>query len=82
MRRFTLYRRDIEPGTERFPAQAYNDPATAQVEGVVFSDGRVACRWLTAFRSTVAWDSFADFEAIHGHPEYGTEIVWQDEEGA
>ena len=37
-------------------------------EGVVFSDGRVALRWIVGdHKSTVAWDSVESAEAIHGH---------------
>lgn len=82
MRRFTVYRRDVTPGSERFDERTYNRPDLPQVEGVVFHDGRVACRWMTNFKSTVAWESFDDFHAVHigSHPDYGTEIVWHDGE--
>jgi hypothetical protein len=43
-------------------------------EGVIFSDGRVAMRWLTGFRSTAIYDSIGDVEQIHGH-EGRTRIV-------
>lgn len=37
-------------------------------EGIEFSDGRVAIRWLTGeHNSTVIWDRLASVEAIHGH---------------
>ena len=37
-------------------------------EGVLFSDGYVALRWVVGeHRSTVAWDSFESAVAIHGH---------------
>lgn len=80
MRLFTVYRRAVQPGTERWDAVAYNQPEDAQVQGVVFDDGKLACRWLTVHRSTVVWDSYADFHAIHigTHPDYGTEVVWHD----
>jgi hypothetical protein len=55
-----------------------NSPDEPQFEGVVFSDGRVAVRWLTAKRSTSTWDSLDDMLAIHGHPEYESELVWQE----
>lgn len=80
MRCFTVYRRAVQPGTERWEEVAYNAPSEPQVQGVVFDDGKVACRWLTAKRSTVVWDSFEDFAAIHigTHPDYGTEVVWRE----
>lgn len=37
-------------------------------------------RWLTAKRSTAVWASLDDMLAIHGHPEYGSELVWHDED--
>ena len=42
-------------------------------EGVVFSDGKVAVRWLTETATTVLFDSIEDVEKIHGH-EGATEI--------
>lgn len=76
MRRFTMFRRDHSKMVH--DENQKNAPDAPQFEGVVFSDGRVAVRWLTAKRSTAAWDSMEDMLAIHGHPEYGSEIVWHD----
>jgi hypothetical protein len=36
-------------------------------EGVIFSDGRVAMRWLTTTATTVVFDCVEDVETIHGH---------------
>lgn len=36
-------------------------------EGVEFSDGSAAIRWLTEHASTTIWSSVKDAEAIHGH---------------
>lgn len=36
-------------------------------QGVVFSDGTVAMRWMTEYRSTVIYDCIEDVERIHGH---------------
>ncbi|MGH3300397.1 MAG: hypothetical protein ACRDOK_01740 [Streptosporangiaceae bacterium] len=47
-------------------------------EGVIFSDGTVVIRWLTAFRSHSVWTSWKDFYQVHGHPEYGTVIEFRD----
>jgi hypothetical protein len=48
-------------------------------EGVQFSDGRVALRWVTSDMpsSTVLYDSIDDAITIHGHGG-GTEVVWID----
>jgi hypothetical protein len=72
-----MYRRAV-------PAETHNEdqrnaPDEPQFEGVVFSDGTVAVRWRTAKRSTSVWDSMDDMLAIHGHPEYGSVLVWTEE---
>lgn len=36
-------------------------------EGVEYSDGHVAMRWLTETASTAFYDSVEDVETIHGH---------------
>jgi|14_taG_2_1085336.scaffolds.fasta_scaffold01230_9 hypothetical protein len=36
-------------------------------EGVRFSDGKIALRWLTSTSSTCLYDSYGDVLAIHGH---------------
>ncbi len=79
MRRFTMYRRGDLSATHS--PETVNVPDQPQFEGVVFSDGRVAIRWLTALRSTAAFDCLADLMGVHGHPEarYQSEIVWHDE---
>lgn len=46
-------------------------------EGVEFTDGRVALRWLTETTSTGVYDSLGDVRAIHGHGGR-TEVVWVD----
>ena len=76
MKRFRCYRPNPPAGYRE--SGAANAPDEVQFEGVEFSDGRVAVRWLTEFRSMSVWESFADLEKIHGHPEYGTVIEWLD----
>jgi hypothetical protein len=76
MKRFTMYRRDMSKAPHT--AEQKNAEDQPQFEGVVFSDGRVAIRWLTAKKSTACWDSMDDMLAIHGHPEYGSELVWYE----
>lgn len=48
------------------------------VEGVQFTDGTVAMRWLTATATTSLVDSIDDVIAIHGH-EGATTVLWDDE---
>jgi hypothetical protein len=69
-----MYRRNV-PSEKNNPAKK-NPPVEPQFEGVVFSDGKCVIRWLTAHRSVAVWDSFEDLMAIHGHPEYGSDLVW------
>jgi hypothetical protein len=66
MRRFVLWRTEDPNGTSG---------TGAVVEGIEFSDGRVALRWMTARRSTCTYDSMDDVEAIHGH-EGLTTVQW------
>lgn len=76
MQRFTMYRKAVP--TDTHDENQRNAPEEPQFEGVVFTDGRVAVRWMTAKRSTSCWDSISDMLAIHGHPEYGSVLVWHD----
>jgi hypothetical protein len=76
--RFTAYRRAIS-GRETHTALQKNADDAPQFEGVIWSDGAVTLRWLTACRSTSVWDNVSDMLNVHGHPEYGTEIQWHDE---
>ncbi len=75
-RRFIGYRREVP---EHYVSGGYGNEGTeAQYEGVLFTDGTVVLRWLTHFRSTSVWSSFDEMFAVHGHADYGTEIVWID----
>lgn len=77
MRRFNVYRPNPP---DNYVKDGYANPTDQiQCQGVVFDDGTVAVRWLTATGSTSIWDSFEDFRKIHGHPEYGTVIKWLDD---
>lgn len=44
-------------------------------EGIEFSDGRVAMRWLTDTASTCVYDSMDDLIGVHGHGG-STEVVY------
>jgi hypothetical protein len=48
-------------------------------EGVAFSDGTVALRWLSAWPTSVVFHDrgVEAVEAVHGH-DGATRIVWQD----
>ena len=76
MRTFTMYRRAVPDETH--DTNQKNPPDEPQFEGVVFSDGTVAVRWLTKKHSTSVWENLDDMLAIHGHPEYQSELVWHE----
>ena len=77
MKRFTAYRRNISQ-RDTHTALHKNADSEPQYEGVIWSDGTVTLRWLTPIRAHSVWASLYDALAIHGHPEYGTEIIWHD----
>lgn len=79
MRRFKVYRPD--PPEHYREGGFANAPDEVQFEGVEFSDGTVAVRWLTECRSTSIWATLDDLMTVHGHPEYGTVVNWLDEPG-
>jgi hypothetical protein len=78
MHRFTCYR--VSPPKGYRGTGYANPPAEPQFEGVVYSDGTCAVRWLTAYRSHSTWASLQDLMAVHGHPEYESRIDWPDGE--
>lgn len=78
IKRFTAFRRNLAQRGTHNPDQM-NAEDEPQFEGVIFSDGTVAIRWLTACKSTSVWASLDDMLRIHGHPEYGTDFVWSDD---
>lgn len=47
--------------------------------GAIWPDGTVSVRWLTEYQSWSNWASWEEFEHVHGHPEYGTRIVYSDD---
>ena len=77
IQRFTVYRKNISARDTHNALQKNNDNEP-QFEGVIWSDGTVTLRWLTACRSTSVWANLKDMLEIHGHPEYGTIIDWHD----
>jgi hypothetical protein len=76
MRTFAGYR--PQPPAEYEGNGITNAGRGADYEGAVFSDGTVVLRWLTQYRSHSVWACWDDFWRVHGHPEYGTEIVFTD----
>lgn len=82
MIRFTAYRRDmsklVAAGRVAHTEYQRNADDVPQYEGVVFEGGKCVLHWLTSVGSVSVFDSLLDALRIHGHPEYGTEIVWHD----
>lgn len=75
----------IHTPARRFELHRHEDATGVSGTGIVASglcwpDGRAALRWHTNLRSTTAYESMADVEAIHGH-DGRTRIVWVDGEG-
>ena len=66
MRLFMLQRLEDETGVSGVGYVA---------EGVEFTDGTVALRWLTEHTSTAIYNSIGDVEKIHGH-DGRTQVVW------
>ena len=77
MKRFTAYRHNIS-SRETHNFYQKNPDDQPQFEGVIWSDGTVALRWLTVCGATSVWNSIEDALNVHGHPEYGTKIIWHD----
>jgi len=69
-----MYRRAVP--TDTHDENQRNAADQPQFEGVVWSDGTCTIRWLTPKAATAVWSSLDDMLAIHGHPEYGSELVW------
>ncbi|MDH6199170.1 hypothetical protein M2272_005838 [Mycobacterium frederiksbergense] len=71
------------PSARRFVLERVEDVSGVSgtgtvAEGVQFSDGRVALRWVVGeHRSTVTWDSIESVEKIHGH-NGATSVRWVD----
>jgi hypothetical protein len=73
---FTGYRTgDI---TDTHNEDQRNDSKEPQYYGCVFPNGRTVLSWNTSVESLSVFDSYAEFEKIHGHYEdgYGTFIAW------
>lgn len=73
VRVFHVYRRALPEG--HYPGEPADRP---QTEGVVFSDGTCVTRWIGDHAGTEIWRTFADFDHVHGHPEYDSRYVWFD----
>jgi hypothetical protein len=73
---FTGYRTgDI---SDTHTSDQMNDPREPQYYGAVFPNGRTIVSWNTTVKSVSVFDSFDEFEKIHGHYDdgYGTFISW------
>lgn len=77
-----VYRTEAQNVVDETEKINYNDSDQVQFELAVFSDGRVAQRWLVGKGSCVWWDSLEDLYRVHiyAHPDYGTRVEWSDGE--
>lgn len=80
MKTCTVYRTQAKSLKSDFEQNNYNEPDQPQFEAAVFSDGRVAQRWLTQTGSMVWWDSWENLCNVHiyAHPDYGTRVEWNN----
>jgi hypothetical protein len=78
----TFYGTRPNPPAEYIEKGITNAGEGCDYEGVIFSDGTVVIRWMTEFQSHSVWKDYESFYQVHGHPEYGTEIVFLDGEAA
>lgn len=76
MKTFRGYRPN--PPSEYEDKGITNSGRTQDYEGVIFSDGTVVLRWCTQFKSHSVWATYEDFYQVHGHPEYGTVIEFDN----
>lgn len=80
IRTAVVYRTEAQALKPSYEAVNYNASDEPQFEVAVFSDGRVAQRWLTSTGSCVWWDSWDALCGVHiyAHPDYGTRVEWSD----
>lgn len=77
MKTFTVYRPNVPTDTHNEDQR--NAPDQPQFQGVIFDTGKCVVQWLTAVGGISVWDSYDDLIRVHGHPEYGTHIVWHSQ---
>lgn len=80
MKTCIVYRTKADKFKKEHEVGHYNDSKEPQFEACVFSDGKVAQKWLTHIGSMVWWDSWENLANVHffRHPDYGTRIEWAD----
>lgn len=80
MKTCIVYRTEAKDNKPEIEKINYNESDKPQFEAVVFSDGKVAQRWLTTYGAVAVWDSWDDLCKVHiyAHPDYGTRIEWSD----
>ena len=75
-----VYRTEAKALKDEYDTDNYNPSDEPQFELCVFTDGRVAQRWLVGSGSSVWWDKLEDLYKVHiyAHPDYGTRVEWND----
>lgn len=72
MKIFQMYRKNDETGVSG---------TGLVVEGIIFSDNKIAARWTSSLSSINIYNCWNDFEKIHilSHPTNGTYIIFSPE---
>ena len=80
MRTATVYRTLAKELKDESEQSNYNAADEVQFEFAVFSDGRVAQRWMVGAGSSVWWDDLEHLYKVHiyAHPDYGTKVCWSN----
>lgn len=75
-----VYRTKAKALKSELERDSYNEPDVPQFEMCLFSDGKVAQRWMVGNGSSVWWDRLDDLYKVHiyAHPDYGTRVEWSD----
>lgn len=79
IRTATVYRTNARALKLEVDKHNYLDGTEPQFEFAVFSDGKVAQRWLLG-DSLVWWNTLEDLYSVHIYPhqDYGTRVDWND----
>lgn len=77
----TVYRTQAKALKSDIEKNNYGEADEPQFEFAVFTDGKVAQRWLIG-DSLVWWPTLRDMYDVHiyAHPDYGTRVEWENGE--
>lgn len=79
IRTAVVYRTKAKALKSEHDVDNYAEADKPQFELCVFTDGKVAQRWLVG-DSLVWWTKLEDLYKVHiyAHPDYGTRVEWSD----